>query len=139
MVVCIRKRSLVDMLFNLPVLTKCYQEKRCTAKKNKTEAVSKARTGGLKTSESQSIQLQPQTVERHCAIAMAYQSLSVLLLMTIFAQALFALVRSNFVTFTFFSARHNAAVCMLKNDENNYCCLHNLVNSVVLSALPSPS
>jgi hypothetical protein len=42
------------------------------------------------------------------------QSLSVLFLMTVFAQALFALVRSNFVTFTFFSARHNAAVYVKK-------------------------
>ena len=35
--------------------------------------------------------------------------LSVLLLMTIFPKTLFALVRGNFMTFTFFSARHTAA------------------------------
>jgi hypothetical protein len=37
------------------------------------------------------------------------QALSVLLFMTIFPKALFALVRRNFMTFTFFSARHTAA------------------------------
>lgn len=36
----------------------------------------------------------------------ADQSLTVLLFMAVFAQALFALVRCNFMAFTFFSARH---------------------------------
>jgi hypothetical protein len=38
--------------------------------------------------------------------------LSILLLMAVFAQALFALVRGNLVTFTFFSARHTALSVM---------------------------
>jgi hypothetical protein len=37
------------------------------------------------------------------------QSLAILLLMAVFAQALFTLVRCNFVAFTFFSARHIAS------------------------------
>ena len=40
----------------------------------------------------------------------AVQTLTVFLLMTILAQALFALVRGNFMAFTFFSARHTAAI-----------------------------
>lgn len=35
------------------------------------------------------------------------QTLAIFLLMTVFAQALLALVRGDFVTFAFFSARHN--------------------------------
>lgn len=36
----------------------------------------------------------------------AVQALTVFLLMSVFAQALFALMRGNFVTFAFSSARH---------------------------------
>jgi hypothetical protein len=37
------------------------------------------------------------------------QTLAILLLMAVFAQAFFALVGGNFVAFTFFSARHVAS------------------------------
>jgi hypothetical protein len=38
------------------------------------------------------------------------QALTILLLMSILAQALFALMRGDFVTFAFFSARHTLQV-----------------------------
>lgn len=41
------------------------------------------------------------------ADACRFQALTILLLMSILAQALFALMRGDFVTFAFFSARHD--------------------------------
>ena len=43
------------------------------------------------------------------------QALAILLLMTVLTKALFALVCCNFVTFTFFSARHTATLNVCKN------------------------
>jgi hypothetical protein len=54
------------------------------------------------------------TVEQKLNPMPVVQTLTVLLLMTIFAQALFTLVRGNLVTFTFFSARHTAAKLNVK-------------------------
>jgi hypothetical protein len=81
------------------------------------------------------------------------RKLSVLLLMTVFTQALFALVCCNFVTFTFFSARHTAlnlyvnVICTsiqtacdwITDQFDNFFYLQRVANSAIFDWLPTPS
>lgn len=54
------------------------------------------------------------TVSQKLSPMPVVQTLTILLLMTIFTQAFFTLVCGNLVTFTFFSARHTAAKLNVK-------------------------
>gem|GEM_PF-2259360 len=62
-------------------------------------------------STSASLSLCPSTLDKKSTKCLWYSYLT-LLLMTIFAQTLLAFVGSNFVSFTFFSARHTASNVM---------------------------